>query len=279
MSVVLSFNGSVMGSSNGSMLGGTWIDPYNPLGLPPRTIRLLFTTGVTPTFQSGTAVQVSSDPNVWDLTTQGTGWADLLMQQYNLLEVLGANATGITNMHAMFYDCTSLRSVALFDTSAVTSAYAMFCRCTSLLNMPLYDLSSLTSMVEMFEACHSLAALPLFDTSSVTNMTDAFSNCRTITEIPLFDTSSVTNFSSAFDGCESLNEIPLLDTSSAGNVDYMFNYCRSVQRGAQALYQQMSAQTIPPSTHIGCFNLCGDQTVSGRAELAQIPQDWGGTAT
>jgi hypothetical protein len=57
----------------------------------------------------------------------------------------------------------------------------------------------------------------------------------------------------------------------------MFYNCHNVQSGALALYQQASTQATPPSAHTYCFNDCGDRTESGRAELAQIPTDWGGT--
>lgn len=33
-------------------------------------------------------------------------------------------------------------------------------------------------------------------------------------------------------------------------------------------------QATPPSSHASTFNKCGRDTVSGAAELAQIPSDW-----
>ena len=278
MNVALSFNNNIL-SYNGNWLEIPSVDPYNPLGLPPYTIRLQFTSGVTPTFARGSATQVSSSPNVWDLTYSDYDWSIILGEQYNLEQVLGANTTGVTNMANMFYDDTSLTSVALFDTSAVTGhgAYSMFCRCSALTSVPLFDLSSVTSMAEMFEGCTSLTTVPLFDTSSVTNMNQAFSRCTSLTTVPLFDTSSVTNFSSMFNGCSALTAVPLLNTSSAGNVSNMFYYCHNVQSGALALYQQMSTQSTPPVSHANCFVYCGDRTTTGAAELAQIPTSWGGT--
>ena len=52
-------------------------EPPTPT-LPPYTIRLKFTEGVTPTFSKGTGVQVSSSPNVWDLYHQANRWNNLL---------------------------------------------------------------------------------------------------------------------------------------------------------------------------------------------------------
>ena len=101
--------------------GSTPPDPYNPLNLPPYTIRLKFNNGVTPTFSYGTAVQVSSSPNVWDLTYQNSNWQYLVSSQTRLIEVLGANTSSVTVMDDMFAGCDELTSLSLFDTSAVTN--------------------------------------------------------------------------------------------------------------------------------------------------------------
>lgn len=177
-------------------------DPLNPLDLPEYTIRLKFTDGVTPTFNKGTAVQVSASPNIWDLTTDDDEWVQILSNQEDLLEVLGANATGVTNMGGVFNRCTSLTTV------------------------------------------------PIFDTASVTNMGGMFSSCSSLTAIPLFNTERVTEMSG------------------------MFYNCTNVESGALAFYQQVSSQDNPPSGHAVAFMNCGSNTVSGAAELAQIPSDW-----
>jgi surface protein len=224
------------------------VDPYNPLGLPPYTIRLKFTEGYTPTFSKGTAVQVSLNPSIWDLTFEDTNWSNLLYEQWNLLEVLGANTSGVTNMDTVFYSCGRLTSVALFDTSSVTYMRGMFFRCSSLTSVQPFDTSNVTDMAEMFNECSSLQTVPLFDTSKVLYMDFMFRLCNLAT-VPLFDTSAVTN------------------------MDWMFQDCVNVQSGALALYRQASSQAIVPE-HNGAFRNCGSNTVTGRAEWNQIPEDW-----
>jgi hypothetical protein len=59
----------------------------------------------------------------------------------------------------------------------------------------------------------------------------------------------------------------------------MFAYNHNVESGALALYQQAGSQATPPSSYSNCFAGCGRDTVTGAAELAQIPTDWGGTYT
>jgi len=103
-------------------------DPYNPLNLPPFTIRLLYEDGVTPSFSKGTGVQVSSSPNVWDLTYENSDWNRLLSVDREVLEVLGANTTNVTDMNYLFTNCSSLYSVPLFDTRNVTNMSHMFYR-------------------------------------------------------------------------------------------------------------------------------------------------------
>ena len=183
-------------------------DPYNPLNLPAKTIRIKMKSGSSkPSISDATVTAVQGQPDVYDVYKDSSNWYRLIFWKSNILEVLGANTTEITNMSEMLYRCESLTTVPLFDTSNVTDMSGMFFRCSS------------------------LTTIPLFNTSKVTNMTS------------------------------------------------MFNSCTNVQSGALALYQQASTQTTPPSSHNSTFSGCGSNTVTGAAELAQIPSSWGGTAT
>ena len=229
-------------------------DPYNPLNLPPNTVRVRTNDGAAPKKSSytsyETATLVSGTSDVYDVYKSGTDFTLLFCDSKNIVEVLGANTTGITDMSAMFDNCTSLTTVALFDTSSVTD------------------------MTEMFNYCTSLTTVPLFNTSSVTNMSYMFYNCNLLTTVPLFDTSSVTSMGYTFNNCYSLTTVPLFNTSNVMFIDSMFENCTNVQSGALALYQQASTQANPPSKHTGTFRNCGSNTTTGAAELAQIPDDW-----
>ena len=254
-----------------------YIDPCNPLNLPPNTVRVRTKDGAIPnkdyaSYETATLVPGTSD--VYDVYKSGTDFSFLFHSSTNVVEVLGANTTGITDMGDMFYDCTSLTSVPLFNTSSVTDMKVMFQRCYSLTSVPLFDTSMVTDMSEMFLDCTSLTTVPLFDTSSVTDMRIMFMNCTSLTSVPLLNTSSVTYMSFMFGGCSSLTSVPLLNTSSVTNMNSMFENCKNVQSGALALYRQASTQTTPPSKHSKTFNNCGSDTTTGAAELAQIPSDW-----
>ena len=253
-------------------------DPYNPLNLPPNTVRVRTNDGAVPkkssptSYETATLVEGTSD--VYDVYKSGTDFSFLFQNSNNIVEVLGANTTGITYMGDMFYDCTSLTTVPLFNTSSVTNMSSMFYNCTSLISVPLFDTSSVTRMAGMFQNCTSLTSVPLFDISSVNSMNYMFENCASLTSVPLFNTSSAESMKSMFKNCTSLTSVPLFNASSALIIEDMFSGCINVETGALALYQQLSTQATPPLYHNRTFENCGSNTTTGAAELAQIPEDW-----
>ena len=109
---------------------------------------------------------------------------------------------------------------------------------------------------------------------SGTNFESLLDGCTNIIEILGANTTGVTNMTYMFTNCEALTAIPLFDTSSVINMDNTFSGCYRVESGALALYNQASSQTTPPSNHSYTFRNCGSNTVTGAAELAQIPDDW-----
>lgn len=228
---------------------------YNPLNLPSYTMRLKFTNGFTPVSHVSGAVwtQVSSYPNVWDVTYVNSDWKWLLAgDSDDLLEVLGANTSGVTSMDTLFIQCYSLTKVAIFDTSNVTNMRGMFSRCTSLTTIPrfdtskvanmngmlascpvttvpFFDTSNVTDVGAMFVGCKSLTGVPLFDTSKATSMSDMFNGCSALISLPQFSTSAASAFSRFCHECSSLSSAPLLDTSNAIYLNDMFNNCVSIK--------------------------------------------------
>lgn len=156
--------------------GGTylkdWVDPYNPLKLPPNTVRVRTSDGNVPIKTNytsyETATLVTGTMDIYDVYKSGTNFSYLLRYSTNVTEVLGANTTGITDMNSMFYNCTSLATVSLFDTSNVTTMKSMFYNCSSLTTVPLFDTSKVTNMNEMFYNCYKVesGALALYQQAS-----------------------------------------------------------------------------------------------------------------
>ena len=142
------------------------------------------------------------------------------------------------------------------------------------------DLTGVTDITKLFTGARNVHKCVLKNTQSIVNATDALSGGNRpskLESINVFDTSSCTSMMGMFRLCTSLVTVPLLDTSSCTNMDHMFESCTNIQSGALALYQQASTQATPPSSHYGTFTNCGSNTVTGAAELAQIPTSWGGT--
>lgn len=201
----------------------------DPTYVKPYTIRLKFTDGVIPENIKGEWVQISSSPNIWDLTYNYHNWDGLLAIYYpELLEVLGANTTGVTSMAAMFENCIKLTSVPLFDTSLVTNMADMFYGCEVLTSIPFFDTSNVTMMYAAFEGCKAITTIPQFDTSKVKNMRRMFTNCHALSSVPLIDTSNVIDMVAMFSSCRSLTTIPLLDTSKATSAYALFGGCTSL---------------------------------------------------
>ena len=244
----------------------TPVDPLNPLGLPPFTIRCKFTQGVTPEpgeYADGSKVVwdkltcVDEAENIWDITKNSTDWTLLLgsddwqSTDINVIQVLGANTTGVTIMRQLVQNTHELTSISIFDTSAVTDFSYMFYCCNNLDIIPCYNMDSAIDLYG-FVASSGIRVLPEINTHTVKDMGSMFSDCL------------------------ALSRVPLLDTTSVENVTEMFENCHAVESGALALYNQLVQQHGDTIFHDGTFNGCGWDTDNGKAELQQIPKSWGG---
>ena len=231
---------------------------YNPLNLPPFTMRLqMVDDTVDPTtwgIDNAVWTKVQGTDDTWDITYANENWAELFYKKVGIKSVLGANTTGVTSLNTTFGcqnwngDESTLTSVALFDTSTVTDMAYMFQGCYLLESLPLFDTSNVVDMQWMFCECHALTEIPLFDTHNVTNMEGMLDCCSGIDEIPPFNTSkvttleyfadytgitrvpkldtrNVTTMDSAFEGCASLVEFPDLDYSNVECMSYAFTEC------------------------------------------------------
>lgn len=257
MSIYIGFGSSVLGY--GSVVLGYEAGR-------PGSIRLRFgDPSFDPTTLSGWQTdiswrRVSYSPNVWDCLCPRPSWEGLFTdsdgyggmftdRQYNPVEVLSADTTGVTDMGSLFCDNTAIVSVASFYTGAVTDMGKMFCNCTG------------------------LTSIPTFDTHSVVDFSSMLSGCSGLVEVPLLDTSSGTDFTDFLHGCTGIAEIPDFDVSSATDCFRMCHGCVSVELGAYRLYGKLSSLD-PVPMHSYCFKDCGINTESGRSDLALIPPTW-----
>lgn len=258
---------STIWTYGGNHLG--WANPWNPLDLPPKTIRFQFLSGFDPTnnwssseayHHTGTWTQVSSEPNVWDFYRNSSNWSQTFdCPYYRTVEfpgkMLGGNLEGVTNVQYMFNNFVGDCEGAYLYMPDVTSLYGTFAMgygrtWGTTWTAPYIYAPNATSTRSMFENSSTLGYCPVFDISNVTDCGNMFAQCDSLTHVPLFDMRSC--------------------TASSG----MFSNTRNVQSGSYALYVHASTKAIPITSHSAMFTNCGIDTVSGAAELNQIPYGW-----
>lgn len=259
-------------------------DPLNPLGLPPLTIRVRYDKDFILDNSDGyQRTLVDAEQNIWDIYQPLVyDWGNEMLGEgtYNgyhawgyhyLLEVLGANTTGVEVLSLFLY-CTKLQTLPLFDTSSVRLLTSCFYDCTSLRYLPLYDFSKVTSFTETFWNC-DVPVIPSFNTSSATKMDGAFT-WTAIEEMPDIDTSNVTTIDHMYFGANKLKRIKQFDVSKVTTCNQTFAGCTNVESGILDMYNALAALGDQITDHRGAFSNCGANTVTGAAELAQIPDDW-----
>ena len=115
------------------------VDPWNPLNLPSYTIRVkLDDTSYDCSNKGFNGTWTSVDNNgTWDIYYPLPNWSRLLRNSLGLFgemkvhQILGLNATGVTNMER-FEDCGQqylYGTLPLFDTTSLTNVINMFYEC------------------------------------------------------------------------------------------------------------------------------------------------------
>jgi len=106
----------------------------------------------------------------------------------------------VTNFSLAWYNCSSLTSFPLIDTSSGTNFSAAWLGCSSLTSFPLLDTISGTNFSFAWRFCSSLTSFPLIDTSSGTNFDRTWSFCSSLTSFPAnaFDTNIASNYANSF---------------------------------------------------------------------------------
>jgi len=280
------YNGILVG--NGNRVLGKKGDPYNPLDLPLHTIRVKFAPGYPLSDAGDSRTLVDAEQNIWDIYKANSGspydysWSSFYLfggsgsfeGVQSVLEVLGANTTGIRCFIGMFGSCSHMTKVALFDTSNAVYTSEMFNECRALTEVPKYDLSNVVHCVEMFSNTR-ISVFPELDLSNVDDAQYMFFGCSRMVEPPILRTSNkLTNIRGMFDYCSSLKHMPNICTDSITSCSQAFSSCNNIESGILDMYNRLSANGIAADNHRETFFDCGKDTTTGAAELAQIPADW-----
>lgn len=173
-----------------------------------------------------------------------------------------AKARPVTCM-CWFFGCTNLKNIEginNLNTTEVTDMGAMFRNCSSLTDLDVsgFDTRKVTTMGTMFSGCSKLSTLDVsgFDTKNVTDMYCMFNKCSGLTTLNVsgFDTKNVTNMREMFSGCSKLATIYVSDKFVTTNVTEgksMFNMCKALE-GAVSYNGQQNDMTMA-NYHNGYF--------------------------
>ena len=147
-----------------------------------------------------------------------------------ILEIKLKGINKITNMYAMFYECSSLLSlpdISNWDTSNVTNMSCVFGECTSLLSLPdisKWNTSKVEDMSSMFYNCNKIESIPdisNWDISNVNTLAGMFNECtslKTLPDISKWNISKVNTMSQMFSECRSLQYLPDLSNWNISNI-------------------------------------------------------------
>ena len=166
----------------------------------------------------------------------------------------------------------------------------MFLDCKAIASVPAFNTERVVTMREMFSGAESLAELPAFETGNVANMAFMLQDCYLLREIPAMDTHNVLYLTGFASNCIRLERIPTLNVGKVGSegdldantqnpmgaAESAFGSCTAVSGGILSMYNALSSNNHLTSalSHHETFGACGIDTVSGAAELAQIPAGW-----
>jgi hypothetical protein len=131
--------------------------------------------------------------------------------------VIGPGANLGTDITNAWYGANNMTdfNAAFGVTAGVTIFTFTWFNCSSLTSFPLIDTSSGTSFTYTWFICSSLTSFPLIDTSSGADFSAAWYGCTSLTSFPLIDTSGARLFFSAWYNCASLANFPanMFDTT------------------------------------------------------------------
>lgn len=173
---MLVLNKNILTIGGNRLEGGPLTPPEPPTPvLPANTVRVRTSDGNVPykgrytSYETASLVPGTSD--VYDVYMNSTDFSSMFNSSTNVIEVLGANTSNVTNMYQMFADCNALQSVSLFDTSNVIEMESMFGWCSSLTTVPLFDTSKVANISKMFYNCKSVQSGALALYQQVSNQT------------------------------------------------------------------------------------------------------------
>lgn len=199
-----------------------------------------------------------------------TSFSSKYMLEY-FEHINGANTTALGSTSSLFFNCYSLKSIPLLNTSNSTSFYNMFSNCYSLKSIPQLDTSMGTNFQGMFSTCSSLETIPQLDTSKGTNFINTFNNCYLLQTIPEMNLLSAVSLSSIFTGARNLEFIKILNISKSLQINSTIKLSRdTIVNNIIANLVDLTGQTSQTLT-LGSTNLA---KLSEEDKLLATSKNW-----
>ena len=192
----------------------------------------------------------SLKPAIRELSFDATNFISLdymLKDQVNLGKADIYNANIVTTMSQLFQGCNEMTDVMIADTGALTDVSAMFGNCTNLKNLHLEGFNSIpvTQAQYMFHGCTSLLQIGNFELPNVEDMSYVFKGCVNLQLVgSLGSGPSLTTVNNMFEGCSSLTCVQQIDTILATNTTDMFLGCTALTSPGAANQTEILNQAI-----------------------------------
>lgn len=135
----------------------------------------------------------------------------------------GIYALGATSQGDAFRGCSNMTITATDSGNfgSVTNFSAAWFNCLSLTSFPLIDTSSGINFNFTWRGCSSLTSFPLLDTSSGTAFRDAWFNCNSLTSFPALDMRNAgggtNSLTSTWAGCSNIINFGAVNFSGGSN--------------------------------------------------------------
>ncbi len=183
------------------------------------------------------------------------------------LNLFNFKTKNVKDMSYMFYGCSSLNSLNLsnFNTNNVNNMSYMFYECSSLTSLDLsnFNTNKVEDMSKMFYKCSSLESLDLskFTANNLLDMNDMFYKCSALTSLNLsnFKTNNVINMSKMFCICSTLETLDLSNfkTNNVEDMSDMFNGCSKLTSLNLSKFTNDNVEDMSRMFN-GCSNLTSD---------------------
>ena len=150
----------------------------------------------------------------------------------------GFKTFNVKSMESMFYECKILTSLDLnsFNTSNVETMNSMFYDCEKLITVSgiNFDVKNVKNMNSMFLECYNLKNVTInFSYSKVENTVYMFGYCSSLEYLDLkeFTTPNLRRMKSMFEGCENLKflNINKILTANVTDMSSIFSNCKSLK--------------------------------------------------